>query len=1015
MNINVRWSDNTATLRANLAQGLNSIEATRASVEKMVNALSGDKLIIAAHKYTAAVEAMGGVEKLNANEKERINALVTKAIEKYELLGKVAPDALLKLRDATTSAASSWEQFVKGFNVESAIANPMGTAKNAVVAFADTLGPANVALLATAASALAVGTALFHLTEKAAAVGGKLNDLSEKTGLSVPALSRLSNAAQVAGTDIDQLTTATFKLQKGIGEDSEAVSKGLGKIGLTIEQLKAAGPDRYLELIADGFKATEDPALRAAATTEIFKDKTGEMIPVLLKLSDALKTTADIPLWSAEQAADAEQFEMQLASLKVHAEALGLSLGRDLIPWVSAFVGYAVDLGEILVPLTGKMTGLTSLAHIAGEAWRTAAAGVRMFRGEVEKMPAIPKPPAGYAEWLKHVAALGKGPDSLGNLAEVILDLTEQQRLHELELSKAATAHKKAEDAATKHREAAEKLAETLRKLEVIMPGLRIAVGELDTTELKAIETHLKNVEALGKVREAAIKLQATLRALQRDDFAFDLTGLENVGTKTDDIERLKAQIKAAADATKEWHQTVAGLAQSFAQLAQIGGDSFGDLARDIGTAVVAFDMATRAVDAYKNATTSAGKAAAAASFIAGSAAALAQATATGSTKSRTASGAASGAAMGSAFGPWGTAIGAGVGALVGFLRGQAAEKSVNKIREAFVQAAGGLAELDKRAHEAGITLEHLLDAKTPEAYTAAIEELNAAIQFQEDAIGKVEAAVKKYGFSIEELGPAFARQQLDKQAQVLYEDFQLLTAAGIPLENVLKKMAPDINAFVQTALKAGTEIPASMKPILQKMIEHGDLLDENGNAYESLEATGLSFSETMTEGFKKLIASVEKLTAAIARSLGLALEGLPDTVPDPFRNWKPPVLPDYPGGPAPRRDDEDGGRYMSLGGRVTATGIESFGMSSLSGPRGSDTVAAWLTPGETVIPKGAGFGGGTSTTIQMYMTPTVNLTSDDANDPDRVLAAVELGLREDRNSFRTKIEHIAVKAMADA
>ncbi len=103
----VRWADNTADLKRNLSEGLNQIEATRASAEKMVQALSGDKLVMAAHKYVAAVEAIGGAERLNAQEKERINALVTKAIEKYTLFGKVAPDALHRLADATKQAEKS--------------------------------------------------------------------------------------------------------------------------------------------------------------------------------------------------------------------------------------------------------------------------------------------------------------------------------------------------------------------------------------------------------------------------------------------------------------------------------------------------------------------------------------------------------------------------------------------------------------------------------------------------------------------------------------------------------------------------------------------------------------------------------------------------------------------------------------------------------------------------------------------------------------------------------------------
>src|SRR5438034_1374551 len=55
MIINVKWAENTSELKAALKSGTDQIHATRAAAEKMVQALSGDNLIAAAHRYTAAV------------------------------------------------------------------------------------------------------------------------------------------------------------------------------------------------------------------------------------------------------------------------------------------------------------------------------------------------------------------------------------------------------------------------------------------------------------------------------------------------------------------------------------------------------------------------------------------------------------------------------------------------------------------------------------------------------------------------------------------------------------------------------------------------------------------------------------------------------------------------------------------------------------------------------------------------------------------------------------------------
>jgi hypothetical protein len=99
--INVRWADNTKDLAANLKEGLNQIEATKAAADRMVASLKGDKLIAAAHTFVAAVKELGGADKLTNAERERGNALLTKAIEKYRVLGQVAPAALKDLAAAT--------------------------------------------------------------------------------------------------------------------------------------------------------------------------------------------------------------------------------------------------------------------------------------------------------------------------------------------------------------------------------------------------------------------------------------------------------------------------------------------------------------------------------------------------------------------------------------------------------------------------------------------------------------------------------------------------------------------------------------------------------------------------------------------------------------------------------------------------------------------------------------------------------------------------------------------------
>ncbi len=288
-----------------------------------------------------------------------------------------------------------------------------------------------------------------------------------------------------------------------------------------------------------------------------------------------------------------------------------------------------------------------------------------------------------------------------------------------------------------------------------------------------------------------------------------------------------------------------------------------------------------------------------------------------------------------------------GVSALasaIGKLFGNNAEKQINPVREAFVQLNGGLAALNEKAHQAGVTLTQMLDAKNPEQYKAAIDALNDAFKFQDDAMKTLDDTVAKYGFTLSELGPTFAAQKLNEQAGSLLQDYQVLTAAGVDHVAIINKMGPALQSYVHQAELTGAAIPESMRPVLQSMIDMGLLTDESGEAMKDL--SKLTFAETLDKKFSSLIDTINKLTDAISRGLGTALTNIPQ--PGEIHIG---VVYDYPD---PGQGDT---AYAASGGYVTGNGIQYLagGGRVLSWPsRGSDTVRAMLTPGEGVVnPRG--------------------------------------------------------------
>lgn len=243
--------------------------------------------------------------------------------------------------------------------------------------------------------------------------------------------------------------------------------------------------------------------------------------------------------------------------------------------------------------------------------------------------------------------------------------------------------------------------------------------------------------------------------------------------------------------------------------------------------------------------------------------------------------------ALGQTFGGAINTLLPGVGSLLGPLLGKVGgffknifgggeKKEVEKLRGQFLEAAGGIEELRKKADGAGISLDRLLRAKKVKDFENAVRELNGAFDDQAEKEAKLNAAIEKYGFSIDELGPKFRAQRLAELAAGLKDEFDILIESGIDMDVVIKRMGGAMNEYVQTVVKAGGEVPANMKGILDRMIELGQLTDENGNKITSIEGSGIKFAETMSEVGDRIVSAMQDVAAAIRGDVGGALASLP-------------------------------------------------------------------------------------------------------------------------------------------
>lgn len=272
--------------------------------------------------------------------------------------------------------------------------------------------------------------------------------------------------------------------------------------------------------------------------------------------------------------------------------------------------------------------------------------------------------------------------------------------------------------------------------------------------------------------------------------------------------------------------------------------------------------------------------------------------------------------------------------------------KQFSGFDDMMTKVGASLGSIGQNGDQAAASIGRMLDAKNPAAFSAALQPITDAMNAQKGAQTDINALITKYKFSIDELGPALSKQKLDEQAQQLYKDWSELKAAGIDISTVTQHMSTDIQSYFTNALKTGAEVPTAMEPMLQQMVKMGTLTDQNGNIVDDLGKSGVTFSVTMTEGFKSIVDSVHELTLVLSHELGGAisatsaqLQNLPKHV-DVAVDISSQVVPDFSnpmgaatGGIVMRR----GVLYAGSGGRVPL-------------PMGADTIPAMLSPGELIL-----------------------------------------------------------------
>ena len=191
----------------------------------------------------------------------------------------------------------------------------------------------------------------------------ELARLSDQTGLSVEFLSLLSNGANLAGVDVDELAEALktmTEIQVESGEGAQGQIDKLKLLGLTVEDVAGLGPEALFKAFADAVAAIEDPTARVAAAQIALGGDAGALLAILeggdITFDQFIRRARELGVVTAADAEAARELEREMAALQIRFDKIVL---------------------ETLPTITSAFRGLLSVAEETND---TIRSGIDAFR-----------------------------------------------------------------------------------------------------------------------------------------------------------------------------------------------------------------------------------------------------------------------------------------------------------------------------------------------------------------------------------------------------------------------------------------------------------------------------------------------------------------------------------------------------------------------------------------------------------------------------------------------------------
>jgi lambda family phage tail tape measure protein len=200
---------------------------------------------------------------------------------------------------------------------------------------------------AVAGAATVATVALGYMVKQSIDAMDSMYKLAQTTGTTVEELSGLAYAAELAGTNQEQLGSGLVKLAKNMSEARQAAGDtrtAFEALGISVGNLETATVKDTLLTIAEQFEGYADGVNKTALATALFGKSGAELIPFLNQgaagIGELVKEAERLGVvFKEEDAKAAEVFNDTLTKLNTVVKGLTTQLAIELLPTFNAFLG----------------------------------------------------------------------------------------------------------------------------------------------------------------------------------------------------------------------------------------------------------------------------------------------------------------------------------------------------------------------------------------------------------------------------------------------------------------------------------------------------------------------------------------------------------------------------------------------------------------------------------------------------------------------------------------------------